>query len=258
MKKIKYFIKDQLKKLLGSVGYRIVPVRVIETYTVPDSPALKQYFEADKKANPENDRAGDDFTKERRFDTLYHMVAHVLDRQVSGDFAECGCKHGHSTRIISDLMAKAGTTSDLLVFDSFEGGLSDKTEKDRTNALSDTTAVKTRQQKQRFSSQLSHVENVFKDQPFVKLVKGWIPESFTPEIAEKTFSFAHIDVDLYEPTKAALYFFYERLSKGGVIVIDDYNSATFPGARTAVEEFLSDHKPSFFLPSQVMGCVIVK
>lgn len=258
MKKVKYFIKNRLKDALKSVGYRIVPVRVMETYTDPNSPALNLYFEADKKANPEYDRAGDDFTKERRFDTLYHMVCHVLERQIPGDFAECGCKHGHSTKIIADLIEKADQSSYLWVFDSFEGGLSDKTEKDRTTTLSDTTESKTKQQKERFSSQLSHVEHVFKNQSFVKLIKGWIPESFTHDVAERTFSFAHIDVDLYEPTKAALYFFYERLSSGGIIVIDDYNSATFPGARTAVEEFLSDHKPSFFLPSQLMGCVIVK
>jgi len=258
MQKLKYFMKDQLKATLGKVGYRIVPARVMETYALPNDPALSLYFDADKRANPDDDRTGDDFLKERRYDTLYHMVSHVLARGIEGDFAECGCKHGHSTAMIADLMQAAKSDANLWVFDSFEGGLSDKNEQDRTNNLADTDDQKTKTQKERFSSQISHVQNVFENQPFVNLVKGWIPDTFTPDMASKKFAFAHVDVDLYEPTKASIEFFYDRMPVGGVIVVDDYNSATFPGARTAVEEFLSVNTPTFFIPSQLMGCVIVK
>jgi len=93
---------------------------------------------------------------------------------------------------------------------------------------------------------------------FVKPVKGWIPDSFGEEHAGRAYAFVHLDVDLYEPTKASLEFFYARMPQGGVIVVDDYASATFPGARLAVEEFLSDYQYAFFLESQLMGCIIVK
>ena len=46
-----------------------------------------------------------------------------------------------------------------------------------------------------------------------KLYQGWIPEKF-PEVADKTFSFVHIDVDLYEPAKDSLEFFYPRMAEG--------------------------------------------
>jgi len=49
--------------------------------------------------------------------------------------------------------------------------------------------------------------------------------------------FVHIDVDLYQPTLAALEYFYPRLAAGGIIVCDDYGSLSFPGAYKAVEEF---------------------
>lgn len=69
--------------------------------------------------------------------------------------------------------------------------------------------------------------------------KGWVPARF-PEVAELHFSFVHIDVDLYEPTRDSMAFFYPRTSPGGIIVCDDYNFTSCPGATRAVDEFLAD------------------
>lgn len=46
-----------------------------------------------------------------------------------------------------------------------------------------------------------------------------------------TFCFVNIDVDLYQPTKDALEFFIQKLSKGGYIFIHDYNNYGYRGIR---------------------------
>ena len=46
-------------------------------------------------------------------------------------------------------------------------------------------------------------------------------------------SFVHLDVDLYEPTRACLDYFLPRLSPGGFVICDDYGAPTFPGAARA-------------------------
>ena len=66
-------------------------------------------------------------------------------------------------------------------------------------------------------------------------MKGWIPCRFG-EIADRRFAFVHIDVDLYEPTRDALEFFYPRLNEGAVLVVDDYGFTSCPGATRAAEE----------------------
>jgi hypothetical protein len=71
------------------------------------------------------------------------------------------------------------------------------------------------------------------------IYKGWIPERFS-EIADRTFSFVHIDVDLYQPTLDSMKFFYPRLNRGGILVCDDYGFQTCPGATQAVSEFLAE------------------
>ena len=68
--------------------------------------------------------------------------------------------------------------------------------------------------------------------------KGWVPDRFA-EVAAKQFSFVHIDVDLYEPTRASIDFFYPRMAPGGVVVCDDYNFTSCPGATQAINDALA-------------------
>jgi macrocin-O-methyltransferase TylF-like protien len=56
------------------------------------------------------------------------------------------------------------------------------------------------------------------------------------EVAPRRFSFGHIDVDLYEPTRHAVEFFYPRLNDGGILVFDDFGFTTCPGAMVAIKE----------------------
>ncbi len=75
---------------------------------------------------------------------------------------------------------------------------------------------------------------------------GWFHERF-PESDIDSIALLHIDCDFYEPTKLCLTTWYPKLSSGGFIQIDDYES--FVGCRTAVDEFLSD-KPELKLETR--------
>lgn len=68
------------------------------------------------------------------------------------------------------------------------------------------------------------------------IVKGRIPESLD-DVQIDCIAFAHIDMDVYEPTKAALDYVWNRLHINGVIVIDDYGNITTRGVKKAVDEF---------------------
>jgi hypothetical protein len=90
----------------------------------------------------------------------------------------------------------------------------------------------------------------------VRYYKGWIPERF-PEVADRGFRFVYLDLDLYEPTRDSLAFFYPRLRRGGVLACDDYLMSTCPGVRQAVDEFLAD-KPEKMLGMPDGGGVFIK
>ena len=77
-----------------------------------------------------------------------------------------------------------------------------------------------------------HFQNIF-------LVKGFIPDTFSGYFDQKPatqIALLHIDVDVYEATKACLDNLYERVVKGGIIVFDDYGQ--IDGATKAINEFI--------------------
>lgn len=77
----------------------------------------------------------------------------------------------------------------------------------------------------------------------VQLHKGLFEETW-PRISIDEIAFAHIDCDWYDPVVYCLTAVADKLSVGGVLLIDDYND--YGGARTAVDEFLA-RRPDFSL-----------
>lgn len=52
-------------------------------------------------------------------------------------------------------------------------------------------------------------------------------------------SLLHIDVDLYEPTKHILEKLFDKVTKGGIIIFDDYGA--FAGTNKAVDDFFDNN-----------------
>ena len=75
---------------------------------------------------------------------------------------------------------------------------------------------------------------------------GWIPDVFS-SLPECAWAYVHLDLSLYEPTLAALEYFYPRLSEAGAILCD--SSIFCPGVEAAVVQFCE----RMSLPYLVLG-----
>lgn len=75
----------------------------------------------------------------------------------------------------------------------------------------------------------------------IQLHKGLFEETW-PNISVEQIAYAHIDCDWYDPVKFCLESVADKLSGGGIILIDDYHD--YGGARTAVDEFMAA-RPDF-------------
>lgn len=74
----------------------------------------------------------------------------------------------------------------------------------------------------------------------VDLVAGDIAETvpvYVEKRPELKIALLNIDVDLLAPTKVCLEWFYPRLVKGGVAILDDYGA--FPGANRAIDDYFA-------------------
>ena len=75
----------------------------------------------------------------------------------------------------------------------------------------------------------------------IKLVKGLIQNTMR---LEDPVSFAHIDVDWYEPVKFSLTQVWPKLVDKGIIILDDYYD--WGGCKKAVDEFFKDKSDYHF------------
>lgn len=163
-------------------------------------------------------------------DQLLKLTLHL-----AGDVAECGTYKGAS----AFLMCRAHRGSGRLVhlFDSF-AGLSEPGERDGDYWTRGALTMA----EHALHESLQGFDNY-------RVYEGWIPARF-PEVAERSFAFVHIDVDLYQPTLDSLQFFYGRTLAGGVILMDDYGFLTCPGAKAAADEFFkAKDEPVVMLPT---------
>jgi hypothetical protein len=204
-------------------------------------------------------------TTERRLRTF--TMSGVLDwlgqaGRLEADVVECGCFRGHTSYVIASVLQARNFGGRFHIFDSFEG-LSDVVDKD-LQPIANGPGAKELQRLytpsaggRLFGGDLARVQRNLGEFDFIDYYKGWIPERFA-EVADKTFSFVHLDVDLYEPTLEGLKFFWPRLVDGGAIVVDDYGLNSWPGCTRATDEFLADMRPTLVLNTPAGGLVIIK
>jgi hypothetical protein len=183
----------------------------------------KEFRQKYKELSP-----GNPYSMDRKY-TLREFAR--LVREVPGAIAECGCYEGATAWFMASVLPDVP----LYLFDSFSG-LSNPSRED--TALSENHFA---WQAGDLSSSEEKVADTLAEFGNVTIYKGWIPERFN-EVDGQSFRLVHIDVDLYEPTKDSIEFFYPRMSAGGVMIFDDYGTTSCPGAYKAVEEYMRDRE----------------
>lgn len=86
------------------------------------------------------------------------------------------------------------------------------------------------------------VSNIFKDLNManVFVLKGEFPLELAGSFEDKKFSIVHLDVDTYKSYKECLNFLYPKLTKDGIILLDDYLESSCAGATLAINEFSNE------------------
>ncbi len=156
-----------------------------------------------------------------RYDFLDQFLTKTRD--LPGDIAEVGVYRGGTA-----LFFCQRTTKRVLLFDTFEG-MPPVLDIDLHKAgdFNDTS--------------IQHVDNLLSEYANYAIYKGIFPAANAEYIAHKTFSLVHLDVDIYQSVIECLRFFCSRMTKGGIIVLDDYNEPNCPGAKLAADEFAKQH-----------------
>ena len=159
-----------------------------------------------------------------RFISLVLNLRQIQEESIEGDFAELGVWKGNSAAVLAHFAA--GSNRRLFLFDTFSGfDARDLVGCDESKTLefADTS--------------LEYVQETVGHAELTTYLKGYFPNSISDAVRETRFALVHLDCDLYEPMKAAHDFFYARMSRGAILIMHDYSSGAWDGAKTAIDEF---------------------
>ena len=218
---------------------------------MPSPHPFAEYFNRLYEKGLEDSKTKEAELRRPRFYNLTQVFK--LSLPIPGETIEIGCFKGLSSYLLCHVIREelpefTGATHHII--DSFEGlgepADEDEQHRNVVGIFSDTS--------------VEHVRNTLSEFPDVSITKGWVPEVFQ-QVPKRTYSFIHIDVDLYEPTKFCLNFFYPQLSVGGIIVIDDFGplqgETKYVGCAKALMEFC-DEKGIRFAALTTGNAVIFK
>lgn len=170
-----------------------------------------------------------------RLENLQWCVEQVLKNEVEGDLIETGVWRGGATIFMRAILKAYGITNRRVwVADSFAG----MPQVDRERYPKESSLDL--HQFQDLSISLEDVKRNFQryglldDQ--VQFLKGWFKDSLPSAPIEK-LAVMRLDGDLYESTMDALVNLYAMLSRGGFVIIDDYNTPGLMSCNDAVEDF---------------------
>jgi O-methyltransferase len=165
-----------------------------------------------------------------RLRALHRGVRHVVQDGIAGDLVECGCARGGSAALIALTLQELGAERCLWLFDTFEG-LPAPTREDPDYDIAKLWTGGC-------AGSLEEVQSLFARlgvSDGVEFVPGLFQQSL-PASPVQEIALLHIDGDWYESVKTCLEHFYDKVTPGGWIQLDDYGY--WKGARRAVDEFL--------------------
>jgi hypothetical protein len=164
--------------------------------------------------------------------------------EIEGAIVECGSWNGGYAALMNAASEQCGKKRDIWLFDSFEGlpkpGEVDVTFFGKKGKLSAATG------------DIRLVEKVFekvgKDRKHI--IAGWFQDTFSKTIPKVgKIAFLHLDCDFYESTKYCLDHLFPLLSKGALVIVDDYSY--YLGCKKAVDEFITNEGRNLILVKTV-------
>lgn len=189
-----------------------------------------------------------DFYLSCKTDRIAKLVSHYelfrLAEQIPGDMIECGVFKGASFSRFAMFreLSKNTLQKKIIGFDTFGKfpNTSFKNDnKSRKNFIKVAGGT---------SISKNQLINVLKNKGITKkieLIKGDITKTvpkYVKSHPKLKISLLNLDTDIYEPAVTILEYLYPKISKGGILILDDYK--VFPGETKAVNDYFKDKKVS--------------
>jgi hypothetical protein len=187
-------------------------------------------------------------------DVEFHWRAHVLcwfasnATKIRGDFVECGVNTGMYARTIIHYTDFVNLPKTFYLLDTF-CGLDEKYSSPEEMRYDKNMGYKNQK------NLYEHVCSIFKPFNNVKIIKGAVPETLT-QVKSEEIAFLSIDMNCVHPEIAALEFFWDKIVKGGIIILDDYGYPGHENQKKAHDDFANKHNVKILSLPTCQGVII--
>ena len=192
-----------------------------------------------------------DFVFEPRFEKAYsagratgswggseiHWRAHVAcwaaqkGMRLEGDFVECGVNRGGLARTVIECTSLHHSGKKFFLLDTYNGLV----EKYLT-----PEEIASGFRPGGYEDCYEAVVQTFSEYPNAIVIKGAVPETLSQVDAQK-IAYLSIDMNCAEPEIAAANHFWDRLTSGAVILLDDYGWYGHIQQKLAFDQFAAEH-----------------
>ncbi|MFT5603787.1 MAG: hypothetical protein ACI9G5_000740 [Paracoccaceae bacterium] len=155
--------------------------------------------------------------------------------KIPGDFVECGVNRGFLSSAIMEFLNWNSQNRVFYLLDTFEGlDLRYVSDDDlKHGALEKNEVAKN---SGFYVSGADSVQDNFSEWDNVKIIQGSIPDTLE-QVESREIAYVHLDMNCSPPEVAALEFFWDRMSPGAIILLDDYAYRTYEAQKYAMDEF---------------------
>ena len=149
---------------------------------------------------------------------------------LEGDFVECGVNRGGYSRAVMHYIDFEKLQKKFWLLDTYEGIPEHLlTQEERAKGMGTMD----------YDDCYRQVQGTFSEFKNVEIVRGMVPDTLD-QVSSAKICYLSIDMNNASPEIAAATFFWERMSSGGVVVLDDYGWPKHIAQKHAFDEFARD------------------
>ena len=176
----------------------------------------------------------------------WHWRVHVglwaarLGSELEGDFVECGVNRGFLSSAIMEYLDWNSRQRDFWLLDTFSG-LDARFVSDAERAAGALRRNEESLGRGFYVRGADGVRANFAQWPRARIIEGAVPETLGQVTASRV-AYLHLDMNIAPPETAALAYFWEKLSAGAPVLLDDYAYLGHGAQREALDEFARGRK----------------
>jgi O-methyltransferase len=168
---------------------------------------------------------------------LIKCIHYINKNNIKGDIVECGIWKGGNLFLSKKINDFYQIKRKYYGYDTF-AGMTKPSKNEHFSLKKDFTNNKRKFDWLIINKEkvINYAKNLFSDISDFKFIEGAVEETLCiKKNLPRKISLLRLDTDYYKSTKIELDKLYPKLSKGGILIIDDYGD--MPGAKKAVDNF---------------------